>query len=139
MKYFKVQIHKLILIIHCFIILSQFLTVPKKDKIRSIHVSRKWKHQHIKSDSKTFILFLYFDFFHIISLSLCRVSYVFQEYPELKPKYFSTYQVLYHITHCQDLQKTTHCQHQIPQNHTRLTKSLWTYRNHLTLTFILTL
>ena len=41
--------------------------MPKKDKIRSINVSRKWKHWHIKSQSKTSILLLYCGVFFISS------------------------------------------------------------------------
>ena len=78
-------------------------------------------------------------FFHIVSLSLCQLSYAFQKYPELNPNLFSIYQVLLHITHLWDLQKTNRCQHHIPQNHIRLTKVLWTYINNLTVTLLLTL
>ena len=111
--------------------------MPKKAKIRSINISRKWKHRHIKTESNTYILLPYREIFsHIIKLSLCQSSHVFQEYPELNLSFFSIYQVLSQTTPRRDLQKTTHCQHQIPYNHIRPTKALWTYRNHLTLTFI---
>ena len=46
-----------------FIILSQFLTMPKKSKIRSINVSKKLKTQHIKSESKTSIEVIVIYFF----------------------------------------------------------------------------
>ena len=76
----KVQIHELSWFNHQFIILSQFLTMLLKYKIRSIIVSNKWKTWYIKSESKTSIFLSYFDiFFHIISLSLCQLSYVIYE------------------------------------------------------------
>ena len=60
-----------------FIILSQFLTMPKKAKIGSISVSNKWKTWHIKSESKIFIPLLFVRFFLIVGLSLSQLSYVF--------------------------------------------------------------
>ena len=67
MKYCKVQIHELSWFNQEFIIHSQFLTIPKKAKIRSINVSRKWKHWHIKTESKPSIILLYCEFFFILS------------------------------------------------------------------------
>ena len=52
--------------------------MPKKAKIRSINVSKKWKTWYIKSESKTSIVLIYCGIcFHIIILSLCQLSYVF--------------------------------------------------------------
>ena len=111
--------------------------MPTKSKIRSINVSKKWNTWYIKSESKTSIVLSYCKIiFHIISLSICQLYYFIQEIPRLNPE------VLKHTTSCQDLQNTTHCQHQIPHSHIRLDKacsSLWKNRNHLTLTFHLAL
>ena len=70
MKYCKVQIHELSWFNHSFIILSPFLTMPKKDKIISINVSRNWKHWIIKTESKTSIPLLY-----------CGICFVLSSYP----------------------------------------------------------
>ena len=79
MKYCKGQIsNELSWFNHEFIILSQFLTMPSKGKIRSINASSKWKQWYIKTESKTSILLLYCGiYFHTISLSLCQISHVF--------------------------------------------------------------
>ena len=111
--------------------------MPKKDKIISINVSKKYKTWHIKSESNTSIVLSYCEIvFRVISLSLCQLYYFNQESPRFNPR------VLYHTISCQELQKTTHCYHQIRQNHIRLTKdlySIWKNRNHLTLTLHLNL
>ena len=75
MKYCKVQIsNELRWFNHQFIILSQLLTMPKKAKIRSINVSKKWKTWYIKSESKTSIVLSYCEIVsHIISLSLFSI------------------------------------------------------------------
>ena len=50
MKYCKVQIsNELSWFNHEFNTLSQLLTMPKKDKIRIINVSKKWETWFIKS------------------------------------------------------------------------------------------
>ena len=68
MRYCMAQIHELNWFNHSFIILSQFLTMTKKAKFRSINRSRKWKHWHIKSESKTSILLLYCEFYSYYQL-----------------------------------------------------------------------
>ena len=47
--------------------------MPKKAKIRSINVSSKWKHWHIKTESITSILLLYCEkksYYQLIPLSI---------------------------------------------------------------------
>ena len=141
MKYCNEEIHELSWFNHSFIIFSQYLTIPKKAKLRSINVSSKCKQRHSKKQSKTSILLLYCqNFLQIVSLSLFQFSLFFKHYPDFNPKFFSLYQELKQITCRKVLQKTTNRYHHIPQNHIRLSKAVWTYENHLTLTltFILT-
>ena len=100
--------------------------------------------QRVRHQSFYFIVRLFF------KLSACPFVHslmFFKDYPELNPNLFSLYQELKlithrqepkYITHRQDLQKTTNHYHHIPQNHIRLTKALWTYKNHSTLTLLLT-
>ena len=62
MKYCKVEIHELSWFNHLFIILSQYLTMHRTGKIRSINakkaksksinIAKKWKQWYIKTDSK---------------------------------------------------------------------------------------
>ena len=48
--------------------------MPKKGKIKSINVSKKWKTWYIKSKSKTSIVLSYHEFlFHIISLFILSI------------------------------------------------------------------
>ena len=55
-------------------ILSSLLTMPKKGKIRSINVSKKWKQWYIINKSKTSIVLSYHEFlFHIISLLILSI------------------------------------------------------------------
>ena len=77
-----------------------------------------------------------------LSILLCFLN----EYTWLNRNFFTLYQEiklithfqkLKHITYHQDLQNTTHCYHPIPYNHIRLTKSLWNYKNNLTLKLLL--
>ena len=59
-KYCKVQIsNELSWFNHSFIIISQLLTMPKKGKIKSINVSKKWKQWKIINKSKTSIVLSY--------------------------------------------------------------------------------
>ena len=73
MKYCKVQIHELGWFNHSFIIFSPFLTMPKKAKIGSINISKKWKTWYTKSESKKSI-FLFIvkniSHYHLIPLSV---------------------------------------------------------------------
>ena len=85
-----------------------------------------------------YVYFIVRLFFKLSAYPFVNFLMFLKVYPQLNQKLFSIYQELKYITHCQDLQKTTHPYHYIPQNHILLTKDLWTYKNNLPIKLILT-
>ena len=78
-KYCRVQIgNEISCFNHQIIILSQLLTMPKKGKLKTINVPKKWKQWYIMNRSKISIVFCYREFqFHIISLFILSIILCF--------------------------------------------------------------